>query len=76
MKLGKTVKGDLRIAQTMGATLCGKVQISGSPGRTASAQTVRKCLNDIFSGGFDVATGAAHHYLAAPFGYAADLGHD
>jgi hypothetical protein len=38
MKLGKALKRRLKIAQTMGATLCGKVQISGSPGRTASAR--------------------------------------
>jgi hypothetical protein len=77
MKLGKALKRRLKIAQTMGATLCGKY-VTGSPGRTASARRGGwgKCLNDIFSGGFDAATGAAHHCLAAPFGYAADLGHD
>jgi hypothetical protein len=78
MQLGKALKRRLRIAQTMGCYALRQVQITGSPGRTRIGATRRwgKCLNDIFSGGFDAATGAAHHCLAAPFGYAADLGHD
>jgi hypothetical protein len=38
---------------------------------------VRKCANDIYNcPGFDLLSGAAHHWIAALFGEAADLGHD
>jgi len=77
MKLGKALKRRFKDCPNHGCYALRQVQISGSPGRTASARRGgEENASMTFSGGFDVATGAAHHYLAAPFGYAADLGHD